>query len=657
MAKRNKKDSQQPLLPGLDEAAAPAERPGFEPPNAIATQNPRLPPGASDEDASQELDDALSDEFETGPPDDVPLKAQQIVDLKGKKVWIIDSMSLIFQLFHAIPNMTSPRAEPVNAVFGFTRDMLTILEQRKPEALGLDMKVEGRAAVGKTPAKHAAAQVVLSVLERLADTSPARAFDGAGERDYALARFLLTQQTFLLDMAPVPMQRWIDLNLFGLHLAPNAAALLEWATGIDELLGLKVSLRHDSHLRTVFRNVIESSTDPQRTLDTVLSRSMDTLEQIQSPEDLETPFLQYLVHLCDVHRCLGTGNEDINLRDMADDWQILYRGQVSMAAKLPDVRLSGRERSILDAALSVVFDARGMTSVECLGRRPLRLSLRSTTPLPGTSTEEICALWSRVSRTTTLEATEYGIDVTVTTADTPNEPGPITQALESALQPAAQPYRAAVANLLHDLKNQLVAARHAASQPAEGRTARLQQQYTASRHLDEAHSLALRVRSTSSLLGPSKNESVELGAFLRRYTRGILDRLPNNISLSVPEASKVVRVALGEPALTAVLNNLVGNAIEALSNGGAITLDWTADEYEAVVEVADNGPGLPLQVADALATDQRIRSTKPGGNGLGLLSVRSLLARANGQLSLAPAQTGTAWLITLPLATTEAESE
>ncbi|MEX2139144.1 MAG: DNA polymerase I [Pirellulales bacterium] len=124
------------MLPGLADTMAPAGRPGFEAPTAVATQNPRLPPGAIAEDESQQaLDESRPEDLDGLPHDDVPLKAQEIVDLKGKKVWIIDSMSLIFQVFHAIPNMTSPRGEPVNAVFGFTRDMFTILEQRKPDYL------------------------------------------------------------------------------------------------------------------------------------------------------------------------------------------------------------------------------------------------------------------------------------------------------------------------------------------------------------------------------------------------------------------------------------------------------------------------------------------------------------------------------------------
>ncbi|HTU27376.1 MAG TPA: 5'-3' exonuclease H3TH domain-containing protein, partial [Pirellulales bacterium] len=55
--------------------------------------------------------------------------------LAGKTVWVVDANSLIFQVFHAIPEMTSPRGVPVAAVYGFTRDMLFLLEEKKPDYL------------------------------------------------------------------------------------------------------------------------------------------------------------------------------------------------------------------------------------------------------------------------------------------------------------------------------------------------------------------------------------------------------------------------------------------------------------------------------------------------------------------------------------------
>ena len=57
------------------------------------------------------------------------------LDLAGKVVYVIDANSLIFQVFHAIPEMTSPQGEPVNAVYGFTRDLLFLLEKKRPDYL------------------------------------------------------------------------------------------------------------------------------------------------------------------------------------------------------------------------------------------------------------------------------------------------------------------------------------------------------------------------------------------------------------------------------------------------------------------------------------------------------------------------------------------
>ncbi len=50
-------------------------------------------------------------------------------------LYIIDVFSLVFQVFHAIPAMTSPSGQPTNATFGFTRDLLTILRGKQPTYL------------------------------------------------------------------------------------------------------------------------------------------------------------------------------------------------------------------------------------------------------------------------------------------------------------------------------------------------------------------------------------------------------------------------------------------------------------------------------------------------------------------------------------------
>lgn len=55
--------------------------------------------------------------------------------LAGKVVYVIDGHSLIYQLFHALPELTGPTGEPVGAVYGFARDLLALLEKKQPDYL------------------------------------------------------------------------------------------------------------------------------------------------------------------------------------------------------------------------------------------------------------------------------------------------------------------------------------------------------------------------------------------------------------------------------------------------------------------------------------------------------------------------------------------
>ncbi len=88
-------------------------------PNAEPAGRPSCEPGDSNEED-------LTPTLESSPPPE---------SLAGKSVWVVDSHSLIFQVFHALPEMTSPSGQPVGAVFGFTRDVLYLLEEKKPDYL------------------------------------------------------------------------------------------------------------------------------------------------------------------------------------------------------------------------------------------------------------------------------------------------------------------------------------------------------------------------------------------------------------------------------------------------------------------------------------------------------------------------------------------
>jgi DNA polymerase-1 len=52
-----------------------------------------------------------------------------------ESIYLIDAHSLIFQVFHAIPEMSSPAGLPTNAIFGFARDVLFLKHEIKPDYL------------------------------------------------------------------------------------------------------------------------------------------------------------------------------------------------------------------------------------------------------------------------------------------------------------------------------------------------------------------------------------------------------------------------------------------------------------------------------------------------------------------------------------------
>jgi DNA polymerase-1 len=70
----------------------------------------------------------------TPPPD----------SLEGKKIYVIDAHSLIHQVFHALPPMSSPQGEPVGAVFGFSRDLFYLLEEKRPDYLFAAFDLPGK---------------------------------------------------------------------------------------------------------------------------------------------------------------------------------------------------------------------------------------------------------------------------------------------------------------------------------------------------------------------------------------------------------------------------------------------------------------------------------------------------------------------------------
>jgi signal transduction histidine kinase len=93
--------------------------------------------------------------------------------------------------------------------------------------------------------------------------------------------------------------------------------------------------------------------------------------------------------------------------------------------------------------------------------------------------------------------------------------------------------------------------------------------------------------------------------------------------------------------------NVVQNAIEAMPQGGTLTLACVRTATEVQLRVRDSGIGIP---ADQLATIfEPLYTTKPGGTGLGLYIVREILVAHGGQVTVESVEgQGTTFTFTFP---------
>ena len=148
---------------------------------------------------------------------------------------------------------------------------------------------------------------------------------------------------------------------------------------------------------------------------------------------------------------------------------------------------------------------------------------------------------------------------------------------------------------------------------------------------------------------PSGFEPVSLGEVIAHVRELALPRLArSNIHLETTVQSGLPPINADATQLEMALLNLVNNALDAMPEGGVLSIRGTAGAKTIRLEVADNGPGLPPQVLDHLF-DPWV-TTKPSGrgSGLGLAIVREVVRLHGGSISARNQSPGAVFLIELP---------
>jgi two-component system, NtrC family, sensor histidine kinase HydH len=105
------------------------------------------------------------------------------------------------------------------------------------------------------------------------------------------------------------------------------------------------------------------------------------------------------------------------------------------------------------------------------------------------------------------------------------------------------------------------------------------------------------------------------------------------------------RVTLDTAKMKQVILNLCNNAIEAMPEGGCLTLKSYHSGQAIVLEIGDTGMGVPEDM-DVFAL---FKTTKAGGSGLGLPIVQQIISAHNGTINYTTEPShGTTFKISLP---------
>ncbi|HEX8987479.1 MAG TPA: HAMP domain-containing sensor histidine kinase [Rhodocyclaceae bacterium] len=127
--------------------------------------------------------------------------------------------------------------------------------------------------------------------------------------------------------------------------------------------------------------------------------------------------------------------------------------------------------------------------------------------------------------------------------------------------------------------------------------------------------------------------------------------LARNKHLLVTGSFAPLEVKGGPEQLTAIVDNLIGNAIKFSPDGGRVDVSVSRDDGHAAIDVVDQGPGIPAaereQVFEPFYRGAAARGV--AGAGLGLALSRQFARAHRGELTLVASTAGAHFRVRLPL--------
>lgn len=153
---------------------------------------------------------------------------------------------------------------------------------------------------------------------------------------------------------------------------------------------------------------------------------------------------------------------------------------------------------------------------------------------------------------------------------------------------------------------------------------------------DRLEDIARKTTTIARLVNEREMVTCDLVACVREVAAGLADRYPAaSIELTTPPSAPI-RSSTG---LEAALRNLLENAIEHTGEEPTVRVSIRQRGSETVLEVRDDGPGIPRQEIEVLEGGRE--TALEHGSGVGLWLVDWVVAHSDGELAFESTEEGT----------------
>ena len=154
---------------------------------------------------------------------------------------------------------------------------------------------------------------------------------------------------------------------------------------------------------------------------------------------------------------------------------------------------------------------------------------------------------------------------------------------------------------------------------------------------------------------PPRLASVDLRRLLEEAV-SMLRRDPLGSTIAVSIEGAEIMVDADAELIRATVLNLLINAAQALEGSGRIAIALSRQDQSAVIDIRDDGPGIPPEMREQVF--EPFVTTKARGGGLGLSIARRTAELHGGSLALvSPPDGGTLMRLTLPIRPEKAEAD